>query len=204
MATAALEASAVRSNRIWTIPNVICGARFFGSLGLLPVAYWGNETAFVILAALLFFSDWIDGKLAIWLDQRSVLGARIDSVADATFYAASGLGVIWLKWSELGSIAIWMGVAIGSYVLTSSAGYFKYGRIPSYHTYGAKATNWIILGGLVLWFVWDLVWPIRIAFVCVTLTNLEATYMTSILPQWIADVPSFWHAQKLRAGIPVS
>jgi hypothetical protein len=31
-------------------------------------------------------------------------------------------------------------------------------------------------------------------------TNLEATAITGILKEWKADVPSLWHAWKIRAG----
>ncbi len=185
------------TDQLWTLPNVICVGRFLGSLLLPLVAYSGSETAFVVMVALLFASDWIDGKLAIWLNQRSVLGARIDSVADATFYGMSGLCVVWLKWSEMGGLALWIAAAIGAYVITCAAAYRKYGRLPSYHTYGAKICNWLMLGGLVYWFVWDQIWPLRIALALVSLANLETLMMTLILPKWKADVPTFWHAQSL-------
>jgi cardiolipin synthase (CMP-forming) len=185
-----------RSNRLWTIPNVICILRFFGSLLLIPIAYAGNEKLFVITVLLLFASDWIDGKLAIWLNQRSVLGARIDSVADSTFYVMTGLGALWLKWSEFGAVFWWCAAAVGSYAMTIGAALWKYGKMPSYHTYGAKISNWLVMVGMAIWFMWDQVWPLRLALVGVVLTNLETTLMTWKLPEWRADVPTLWHARR--------
>lgn len=184
-----------RTNRLWTIPNVICIGRFFGSLFLFPIAYAGLETAFVVAVLLLFASDWIDGKIAIWLHQRSVLGARIDSVADSTFYVMTGLGALWLKWSEFGAVFWWIVAAVISYAITISSALLKYGKMPSYHTYGAKISNWLVMAGMVAWFLWGQVWPLRLALVGVMLTNLETAVMTWLLPTWRADVPTLWHAQ---------
>jgi cardiolipin synthase len=191
----ATEVKEQRSDRLWTIPNVICIGRFFGSLFLIPIAFGGNETLFVIAVLFLFASDWIDGKLAIWLNQRSVLGARIDSVADSTFYVMTGLGAVWLKWSEFGAVFWWIAAAVLSYALTISAALLKYGKMPSYHTYGAKISNWLVMVGMAIWFMWDQPWPLRIALVGVVLTNLETAFITWKLPVWRADVPTFWHAR---------
>lgn len=185
-----------RSNQLWTIPNVICIGRFFGSLLLIPIAYSGNGTAFIVTVLLLFASDWIDGKLAIWLRQRSVLGARIDSVADSTFYMMTGLGSLWLKWSEFGAVFWWCAAAVMSYAVTIGVALWKYGKMPSYHTYGAKLSNWLVMAGTAMWFLWDQVWPLRIALAGVVLTNLETAIMTWKLPEWRADVPTLWHSRK--------
>lgn len=193
----ALPAEAeTRTERLWTIPNVICIGRFLGSLLLIPIAYGGNDTLFVVAVLLLFASDWIDGKLAIWLNQRSVLGARIDSVADSTFYVMTGLGTVWLKWSEFGAVFWWIVAAVVSYVITISAALLKYGKMPSYHTLGAKASNWLVMGGMVIWFLWAQAWPLRLALVGVVLTNFESALMTWLLPTWRANVPTVWHSRK--------
>ena len=73
---------------IVTIPNLICIGRMVGSLVLLAIAVAGWRYWFVGLFLALSLSDWIDGKLARWLHQRSDLGARLDSAADAILYAA--------------------------------------------------------------------------------------------------------------------
>lgn len=195
-----MQEPAPEASKIWTIPNAICVARFFGSFVLLPLAYYGAETPFIIAVALLFFSDWIDGKLAIWLNQKSAIGARIDSVADATYYALTGIGITWIKWPEMPEIAWWIAAALASYALTMLFAYFKYGRFPAYHTYGAKASNWFMLAGMIAWFLWDQPWPLRLALAGVVLTNLETTAMTWLLPTWRADVPTLWHARRLYSS----
>ncbi len=178
---------------IFTIPNVICMGRMAGSLVLLAFAVAGWRYWFVGLFLILSLSDWIDGKLARWLHQRSDLGARLDSAADAALYAALIGGALILSWNLLQHELIWLAVGIGSYFLTSGAGLWKYGRVPAYHTYGAKLTQWVALvAGICLVLHWS-VWPFRIAVIAVTLTNLEATTITCVLKEWRADVLTLFH-----------
>jgi len=165
-----------------------------GSFGLVALAAGGQDHAFLILFLLLALTDWLDGKLAILLHQRSVFGARLDSAADATFYTALLIGLVWLRWSMLRPEMPWIAAAILSYAVTTGAGLWKFGRVPSYHTRGAKL-SWGLaaISAVCILARWS-VWPLRVTMVVGTLTNLEATLMTTILPCWQADVPSLWHA----------
>ncbi len=173
---------------ILTIPNLICFGRLIGSFALFGFAMLDWRYWFVGTFIALTLSDWIDGRLARWLHQRSDFGARIDSFADAAMYTALLGGALLLSWNELQHELAWLGIAVGSYALTSGAGLVKYGRIPSYHTYGAKATQWIAsIAGISLILGWS-VWPMRLAVIAVTLTNLEATAITCVLKNWTADV----------------
>jgi CDP-diacylglycerol--glycerol-3-phosphate 3-phosphatidyltransferase len=178
---------------IVTVPNVICFVRMAGSLVLFVLAVAGYRNVFVGLFLVLSLSDWIDGKLARWLHQRSDFGARLDSAADAALYTALIGGAVLLSWETLQHEVVWILVAAASYALTTGAGLWKYGRVPSYHTYGAKASQWMVLfAGICVILGWT-VWPLRIAMVAVTLTNLEATAITFVLKQWQADVLSIMH-----------
>ena len=193
-----------RTNRLFTVPNVLCLIRLLGSPILVGLAFAGHDRAFLGLFLFLAMTDWVDGKLAIWLNQRSVFGARLDSWADATLYAALLLGGCWLQWDELVRDVWWIGSALGSYAITTCAGFWKFGRWPSYHTRAAK-TSWFIVtvGAICLLGEWS-VWPFRVAMAAVTLTNLEATCITYLLTSWRADVPSVYHALKLERASSVS
>ena len=178
---------------IITVPNVICMIRFVGSFALFGLAVFDWRYGFVVLFLALSLSDWIDGKLARWLHQRSDFGARIDSAADATLYTALIGGALILSWDTLQHELLWIATGIASYVLTTGVGLWKYGRVPSYHTYGAKMTQWIALcAGIAVVLGWS-VWPLRLAIVAVTLTNLEATAITWVLKEWRADVLTIFH-----------
>lgn len=180
-------------DRIITIPNIICAVRLAGALSLIGVAMTDNPRLFVGIFTALSLSDWIDGKLARWLNQRSDFGARLDSLADSVLYGALLFGSCWLRWTVLKSEAPWWIAAVISYVLTSSLGVWKYGKIPSYHTYGAKTSQWLTLAAAVFLLLDLSVWPLRIAMLAVVLTNLEAMIITWHLPEWRADVLTVFH-----------
>jgi CDP-diacylglycerol--glycerol-3-phosphate 3-phosphatidyltransferase len=189
---------------IITIPNLICVVRLVGSPLLLALAIAGLPYWFVGLFLALSLSDWIDGKLARWLHQRSDLGARLDSTADAILYATVLGGAVILSWDLLRHEIIWVLTGLGSYALTTGAGLWKYGRVPSYHTYGAKLTQWIaLIAGICLILGWS-VWPLRFAAVAVTLTNLEATAITCVLSEWRADVLTVFHVWPKRKRLAES
>ena len=90
---------------MWTIPNLLTALRIV----LTPFVAWylwqGDvETAFwVFFAGAL--TDLLDGNLARLLNQRSVLGAWLDPIADklmllttTAMLALTGLLPIWLLW----------------------------------------------------------------------------------------------------------
>jgi CDP-diacylglycerol--glycerol-3-phosphate 3-phosphatidyltransferase len=85
-------------------------------------------------------------------------------------------------------------MALGSYLASTAAGFWKYRRWPSYHTRAAK-TSWLLtaVAVIALFSDWSTL-PLRIAAVAVTLTNFEALAITRISPRWQADVTSFYHA----------
>jgi cardiolipin synthase len=178
---------------ILTIPNAICFVRIAGSFVLIALAVAGWRNAFVGLFLFLSLTDWIDGKLARWLRQRSDFGARLDSAADAILYTALIGGALMLSWETLRHELVWMSIALASYALTTGAGLWKYGRVPSYHTYCAKGSQWLVLiAGISAILGWS-IWPLRIAMIAVTLTNLEATAITCVLKEWTADVLTLFH-----------
>lgn len=82
-------------NRVWTLPNVIS----FGRLViLLPLVVWLliNDHIWWALVAIvgLSASDWVDGFLARRLGQTSLLGQRLDPVADRIAIVVIGFALV--------------------------------------------------------------------------------------------------------------
>ena len=79
-----------RSERWLTVPNALSVLR----LGGVPLFLWlllgpkADGWALVVLVAG-GVSDWLDGKLARWLDQASRLGAILDPAADRLYIFAT-------------------------------------------------------------------------------------------------------------------
>ncbi|MGY1917197.1 CDP-alcohol phosphatidyltransferase family protein [Blastococcus sp. SYSU DS0973] len=91
-------------DRVWTLPNALSVLRLLG----VPLFLWlllGPEEDGWALVVLMVsgFTDWLDGKLARWLDQGSRLGALLDPAADRLYIVAAlvalalrGVVPVWL------------------------------------------------------------------------------------------------------------
>ena len=83
-----------RSDRVWTVPNVLSALRLAG----IPVFLWlvlGPEEDGWALALLMVsgFTDFLDGWLARRLKQQSVIGQILDPVADRLYILAVVVGL---------------------------------------------------------------------------------------------------------------
>ncbi|MFD8497805.1 CDP-alcohol phosphatidyltransferase family protein [Amycolatopsis sp. NPDC059657] len=88
MSTTPEEPSLLR--QAFNVPNLLSILR----LALVPVFLWlllGPEEDGWALAVLMFsaLTDWLDGKLARWLNQMSRLGQLLDPAADRLFILAT-------------------------------------------------------------------------------------------------------------------
>ena len=93
-------------------------------------------------------------------------------------------------------------VALVAYLAPIIAGEFRYRRLPSFHTWGAKlcAIN-AGLALLVLFVTQNSLW-FRICIPLLVLESIEELIMIAVLPRWHPNVPSLWHALRLRRGDP--
>lgn len=182
------------------VPNTLGLIRLASAPAMALLAWYGMGDVFFWLLVASLLTDWVDGKLARWLDQRTAFGARLDSVADAAMYAALAFGVWRLHPEVLRRESLWLAAALGGYVLSLAAGFVKFGRMPTYHTRAAK-TCWLLVGlTAIALFADGPAWPVRVTLIAVTLTNLEAIAITTVLDRHRDDVPSLYHAWSLGSG----
>ncbi len=89
-----VQDTAVQTDRILTVPNIISFVRLLG----VPVFLWlilvpqADGWALVLLVAS-GISDWLDGKIARATGQISRLGQILDPIADRLYIAAALLGL---------------------------------------------------------------------------------------------------------------
>jgi phosphatidylglycerophosphate synthase len=187
------ETSKKDTSSFWTLPNMLCLARFTGSFVLLPIALADMTYWFVSIYLLLITSDLVDGPIARKFHQRSNTGAHLDSIADVTLNACLLAGVAILCSTTLQHELLLVGLVIGSYCLSQVFGFWKFRRLLSYHTYAAKCSQWLaMLAAVSLILDWS-VWPLRIACILAIFGNLEAIGITVALKEWQTDVLSFFH-----------
>ncbi|GAA4457011.1 CDP-alcohol phosphatidyltransferase family protein [Novipirellula rosea] len=179
-----------------TLPNALCVIRFFGSWVMVGLAVAGYPHWVVGMFLFLAATDWMDGKIAVLLNQRSSIGPKIDTIADVTLYACLLLSLVYLRSEVLLQESVWIGLAVLSYAGSCAFGLKKFGRFPSYHTRAAKTCWFLMVVGVIALFLEWSPWPIRIAMIGVTLTNVEAMMITATLTQPQSDVRSLWQARR--------
>lgn len=180
------------------IPNILSGFRLVAAPFLLWVAWTGLPNLFLILLAASLLSDAIDGPIARKLRVASNMGTRLDSWGDLATYLTVPLCAWWL-WPEiLKREAFFVFVAIAAYVVPIMAGLAKFRRIPSYHTWAAKISAVLMSVAALILFITGIAWPFRIAALLQALEAFEEVLITIELPAPQGNVPSFWHAKKIK------
>ena len=94
MQASTLADDQARTDRVWTLPNLLSMLRLAG----VPVFLWlvlGPEADAWALALLMVagFTDWLDGYLARRLNQFSRVGQVLDPVADRLYILAVVIGL---------------------------------------------------------------------------------------------------------------
>lgn len=176
--------------RLWTVPNAITVLRLAGIAPLLWAAHEGRRPIFLGILALLLLSDWVDGKLAAWLDQRTELGARLDSAVDAAMYGAVALSCWWLEGEAVERQMLWFVGVAATWGLSGLVSVVRFGRMPSYHTRAAKISWLVVAVVAVAWIATGDDRAVPWALALVIATNLEAIAIGFALPEWRADVSS--------------
>jgi CDP-diacylglycerol--glycerol-3-phosphate 3-phosphatidyltransferase len=131
-------------DRVWTLPNAISVLRLLG----VPLFLWlllGPEADGWAVAVLMVsgFTDWLDGKLARWLNQGSRLGALLDPAADRLYIVST---LIALTLREI--IPLWIVVLlVGREVVLALALLVlrRYGYPPLQVHYLGKAATLLLL-----------------------------------------------------------
>lgn len=123
-----------------TLPNLLTASR----LVLVPVVVlhilrgdaWGAFWWFAAAA----LTDLLDGNLARWLDQKSVLGAWLDPIADKAMLLSTLLALAWA-----GSLPLWLAVVVllRDGVVLGGAGAYRLltGRLEVAPTLSGKAAT---------------------------------------------------------------
>jgi len=172
------------------LPLLFSGTRLIAAPMLLGLAWLGMHWWFFGLFLFLTFTDWVDGKLARFLHQKSTLGAYVDSFADLSMYICTVIGMWWLHDELLGPQLGWVIATAASYGLHVLVALIKFRRVPSYHSWGAQVGWFTVMVSVIAIMTMQWVWPIWIACAVVILTNLDGVLITLLLPRSKPDVGS--------------
>ncbi|WP_031433219.1 CDP-alcohol phosphatidyltransferase family protein [Methylomarinum vadi] len=175
-----------------TLPNLLTGSRFLFAPCLLWLAWFGHGQAFLILLALTFFTDALDGLAARLTNQVTQFGAQLDSWADLITYLTVGFGTWWLWRDIVHREDIYVYVIIACFLIPLAYSYLKFGKSTSYHTWLAKLSAVSVAIAIYPLFLADISWPFRLTVFIYVITAIEQIAITTILSKPYSNVRSIF------------
>lgn len=184
-----------------TVANLLTYLRLAAVPVLLGLAALHQHTAFLWTLAAAWATDAIDGPLARMMGQESARGARLDSVADRGLMICIPLSVALLWPDVLRREAAYVALLLVALIVPRIHAFLKFRRLPSYHTWLAKALAVYMSAAVLLLLTLDWPWPFRAGAIVVLLEAVEEIAITHALDRWRADVPSWWwHARRKQSA----
>ncbi len=175
------------------LPNLLCILRILMSLSLLFLA--PLCMGFLIVYVLCGVSDWLDGFLARALRVESVLGGRLDSLADLVLVCV----VLWTLlpvWQPGAAVLCWIGGIAILRLLAAVVARRRFGVCGFLHTIGNKLTGALL-------FLYPLVFQLlpgqgMLYALCAvaTLTAVEELLIELTAKRWDPDRKSFFSIRK--------
>src|SRR5688572_8384024 len=120
------------------IINAITLYRLLAAFVLLYFIITGKQQIFKWMLAISFITDAVDGFLARRFHVVSVIGARLDSIADDLTMLMAILGIIFFEPEFIRQELTMVLILTGLYLLQMILALVKYGKLTSFHTYLAK------------------------------------------------------------------
>jgi len=185
------------------LPNLLSIVRLLLVPVLLVLASRGQARPFLGLLIGSLATDVADGWLARRFNLATPLGARLDSWADFLTWLALPVCAWWLRPEALRREAVFIGVGILFYLAATTAGFLKFGRLTSYHTWAAKLSFALFGAAVLVFFSGGPSSLVRWIIPVVMLTAIEEIAITLTLPELVSNVPSLWHARRVSRRLGV-
>lgn len=173
-----------------------------GALGptVIALAYlWPERSVLVLCVVAAFLTDIFDGVIARRLNIATPALRRLDSIADSVFYVSA----LWGVWVLHPSVIFANALSLMALAALELARYvfdlIKFGREASYHMWSSK------LWGISLFIAFTAVFALKdpgslpvIAIVLGIVADLEGLAISLALRSWQHDVPTIFHAMRMR------
>lgn len=126
------------------VPNALCFLRM-GLVGVLwALAVGQHRVAFVVVLALTYMTDGLDGYLARKYHLQTPFGAKLDTIAD-NLVSISLLGWVYLLLRELVTEhGLLIAALLGGFLVDIGLQYARFGRRVALHLYSDKVSQWLM------------------------------------------------------------
>ena len=184
-----------------TISRMVCAPLLLGAAaGELTGWFFG-------IAAYGLATDAIDGRIARYFNNASRRGARLDSIADVTFNWSLLVGLVMLfparfaaEWARTTTVVV-------AYAVPIVAGWYKFGRLTSYHTILNRVALPMVVAGAFLWLWFDTLLPVGAGIAVMVVAAIEELLITWKLERLRDNVTSIFQlydpkSQRREACVP--
>ncbi|MBO6184519.1 MAG: CDP-alcohol phosphatidyltransferase family protein [Chryseobacterium sp.] len=187
------------------IPYILIAMRFLFAPIIFFLAYVkGEESRFLILALMFIglLTDIFDGIIARKVGVSSEKLRRLDSQVDLIFWLSLGFAAYFLnpilirdEWH--GILLIFIMEAL-CYIIS----WLKFGKETCTHAWLSKLWGLSLLLAFTFLIGFQQVgWTFYLTIILGFISHLDVILIILILPKWQYDVPSFYHAWKIRNGV---
>ena len=174
---------------------------------ILPaLAAVGGDAARPLLAVLLalgLLSDVFDGIVARRMGLSTIPLRRLDSRVDLAFWLAAAVAAWILDPVPLRREAPLLGAVLGLEAAGQLASFVRFRRGPCTHAFLSKCWGLALGVAFVALFGRMNAGPLRFALAWGVVSQLDVLLIVLLLPVWQSDIPSAWHAYRLRRGLPI-
>jgi len=186
--------------RSYYIINGITFYRLLAAPVMIVLIFTGNTEIFKWMLPVSFFTDLIDGFLARKYNAISVMGAKLDSMADDLTIVAAIAGLFVMKTGFIREEIIWIAVLLVLYLVETISALVKYRKLSGFHTYSAKCAALLQGTFLILLFLLPTpIYPLFYAGAIATMIDLlEEITLIALLPKWEANVKGVYWILKMK------
>ena len=184
------------------LPNALSLFRVLASPALLALAFGGLRTEFLSLLVLCLATDLLDGKIARRYGLETERGARLDSLGDKLTFLAGVAGLLLFERGLFLSHPEICGAVLSLYLFQMAFGFWRYGRMASFHTWAAKAVAHLQGLFIVFTIAWGVVpWTVYLVGFATLVELAEEILLAALLPEWRCNVPGLHRVlRERRAG----
>jgi cardiolipin synthase len=186
--------------RSFYIVNGITLYRLIAAPVMIILIFTGNIEIFKWLLPVSFFTDMVDGYLARKFKVISIIGTKLDSIADDLTIVAAIVGLFVLEPQFIREEIIWIVVLLVLFLFQTILALIKYHKLSGFHTYSAKVSA--LLQGCFLILIFLLSEPVYplfyLASISTSIDLVEEILLIFLLPKWEADVKGVYWVLKRK------
>jgi CDP-diacylglycerol--glycerol-3-phosphate 3-phosphatidyltransferase len=200
-----LGAASAFQDVVLSPPEVLIAFRAACAPAIFVLACFGFPgplLAGILVAA--FLTDVFDGIVARRMGLATAGLRHADTLVDTAFYIAAAAAMRVAVVDVFADAGVPLVLLIAIHVSRATFELAKYGRIASYHMWSSKALGLLLVAALTTVFVTARPSLLVTTALWAAIANeIEGFVISSLLPEWRADVPSILHARRLVTRVPV-